>query len=235
MEDQIKIGLGEVGGMGDLLCLTPICRHAYPIVEIKSQYKNFSCIFNNIADVKIVENPVHVQHDDNEHYCISNLRACGFSCDEWMPFIKLSDCEIEIALKELDGIDNPIVFCPNTSIKWKQIREFDHCKFQKIIDSVSEKYSVLQFGMPNNFSDFKNITKKFCGIGVREEASIFSVVKKYIGVNTGDMHLMVACGGKVNVLTPHSSNVFKRNKWEYPFPYGTYTLFDEYGDFLNNL
>ncbi len=50
---------------------------------------------------------------------------------------------------------------------------------------------------------------------VRKLAAIYHVVGRYVGPDTGDMHLMLAVGGKVDVLVPDSRWDYDHNHFHY--------------------
>lgn len=57
--------------------------------------------------------------------------------------------------------------------------------------------------------------KTFWDIPIREQAAIYHVVGRYIGVDTGDYHMMLAVGGQCDVLVPAQT-------WAYQYRYFHY-------------
>ena len=226
----------DSAGLGDILVMTPLCkRFPNTIVELTPKtVKQFGCLFDGIANVVEKENPTLTKNVGNDHFAKRKLRGVGASTEDYLPYIKITQEEKDWAINEIKEYENPIIFVPNTSKRWKNIREFNPSKWNEILEEIIKTRTVLQFGLSDNFTNFNNVVQ-FKDIQIRKTAAIYSIVKEYVGVNTGDMHLMVAVGGNVHVLTPQSNTQFKRQWWEYDEPIGKYVLFENYKNILKGL
>jgi len=83
---------------------------------------------------------------------------------------------------------------------------------QEIVNYLSDKFCVLQFGLAENFyrarySNFTPLENAYHirGLEARELAACYHVIGKYIGGDTGDYHLMLAVGGIATTLVPKES------------------------------
>tara|TARA_R110000822_G_scaffold41701_1_gene113452 strand:- start:406 stop:1116 length:711 start_codon:yes stop_codon:yes gene_type:complete len=223
-------------GLGDVLLLTPLCRE-FPdsTVELTPEAAGrFGSLFNGIANVRVTETPTITKDVGGGHFANRKLRGHGRGDVNYLPEIKLIDEEIEWANKVISKYDNPIIFAPNTALRNKNQREFDPMKWQVVIDHLSQTKTVLQFGMSSNFTPFNN-TIMCKDNDVRQTAALYSSVGHYMGVDTGDMHLMLAVSGNVTVLVPNSKPDYQHDQWHYKHPSAKYILFENYEDILETI
>lgn len=107
---------------------------------------------------------------------------------------------------------------------------------------------ILQFGPSADFYDkrdvFEPIENATCirGLTVRELASVYHVVGRMIGSDTGDKHLMLAVGGRVACLVPrdsiqwgyrHFDLLYNKTCWGDEKPRLRYALHEDYSKFMN--
>ena len=80
-------------------------------------------------------------------------------------------------------------------------RFLDFNKWQYIINEYSKKYTILQFGAPNDTTDLNNIIPLLT-LSLRQMAACFHVIGKCISIDTGPYHLALAAGAYVKCLVP---------------------------------
>jgi len=95
---------------------------------------------------------------------------------------------------------------------------------QEIVDKYSGKHDFLQFGVSPNFyregySNFHplNGVIKLLDLPIDKLAALYSQIRKMISGDTGDCHLMLAVGGKANILVPdNDDNGYSYQYLHYP-------------------
>lgn len=204
----------ETYGMGDILLLTAIAKHI-PNCEVRLQPKaaKFARFFRNISSkIVITEDIIPVPEVGSGHYALRKLRALGLEDKCYLPYVDVSEEEKKDGLTLIEKYTNPIVFVGNVASHWKQQREpSDKRYFQQIINELSESYTVLQFGLSSNFTEYKH-TIPIVDSSIDDLIKYYYAIGKFIGVDTGDTHLMLAVGGRcqahVPVFGPRMSSVW---------------------------
>lgn len=183
--------------MGDILLLTAVAKHIPDCeVHLQPQAAKFSRFFRNISSkIVITENIIPTPEIGEGHYALKKLRALGLENKCYLPYVDVSDSEKKEGLKLIKNYTNPIVFVANVAKHWKLQREpSDKQYFQSIIDKLSETYTVLQFGLSSNFTEYKH-TIPIIDSSIDDLIKYYYAIGKFVGVDTGDTHLMLAVGG----------------------------------------
>lgn len=213
---MIKIGTPRIAsGMGDTLLLTSICKHIpNTIVELFPQAEKFKIFFENICDKVIITENAFVTPDiPPGHFAQQKLRFYGLNNVCYLPFIYPQKKYIEQGKKFIEKYENPIVFVANCA-KHNSIRDPHKNYFQPILDKLSENHTILQFGLSSNFSEYKK-TIPILDCSIEDLISYYISIKKFIGVDTGDTHLMIAVGGSCDIYVPSNINIRQPNWWNY--------------------
>lgn len=191
-------------GMGDILLLTSIAKY-FPNCEVHLQphAAKFSRFFRDISkQIIITENVVPTPDIGPGHYAQKKLRALGIENKCYLPCVCLNEQEKQDGLMFAQKYKNPIVFVGNVAFHWKHEREpSDKKYFQSLIDKLSETYTVLQFGLSSNFTEY-NHTIPMVDISIDDLIKYYYGIGKFIGVDTGDTHLMLAVGGSCEAHIP---------------------------------
>lgn len=191
-------------GMGDILLLTACAKHVPDCeIQIPPQASKFARFFRDISkNVVITENITPTPDIGPGHYAIKKLRALGLENKCYLPYVHLTTDEKTEALNLVKTYKNPIVFVGNVAKHWKQEREPRNKKyFQSIINYLSETHTVLQFGISSNFTEYAN-TIKMIDIPINDLIKYYYGIGKFVGVDTGDTHLMLAVGGYCEAHIP---------------------------------
>jgi hypothetical protein len=224
------------GNLSDNLFLTPLMKKFQDIeVEVADEEVNISRaqVFNNLANVQIkkvteiikttpiTRGKTHISQAILDYYGIEDIN--------YLPFVKVTQEEIEWAKKFLEKYSNPLAIVPTNSCSWDrtnhfaQVRtfNFEMCKF--FISHFGKKYTLLQFGVDSNY--YKTMTTSFFdlpnvvhikNLNIRQLAACYYVIGKIISCDTGDPYLMVAVGGKVLEMVPMDiPHIYKH--WEYNY------------------
>jgi hypothetical protein len=224
--EMFKIGTGQATGLGDVLLLTAICKYMPNcIVELHPKVERFSRFFQGqCKEIIIKENPVDLSNIGTDHYALCKMRGIGLNGKCHLPHIVLTEKDIQRGKELIADYPNPIAFVPNCSKSWAHMREMPKEKWHPILKKLQKDHTILQFGFESNFTDFDN-TVKIKNCSIEDLVCYFSVIKKYIGVDTGDRHLMLACGGTEEVFCPPSNLHYDHHRWHYNSSRSTYHIF----------
>lgn len=210
----MRIGTGQSTGMGDILLLTSICKIVPGVaVELLPESAKFMRFFRDQCSEVIFKNdPMDLPNIGNDHYARAKMRGLGMENECHLPRVVISDTEKDTAKEMIMQYRSPVVFVPNCSKKWSSVRELPKDFWMPILDNLAEEHDILQFGLSSNFTSFPQ-TIPMPDINLRELILYYYACGKYYGVETGDKHLMLACGGEINVAR---SNKYKdHHRWIY--------------------
>lgn len=146
---------------------------------------------------------------------------------ETVPFVHLSESEVSSARSFISHFQNPLIVCLNCNPFWMPLRSGPQEKWDRIMGTLSERFTLLQFGA----GEVVNIPRavKFIGLPLRMVAACYCVVGSYVGIDTGNVHLMLSVGGKVVVATPPDCSDHQHSIWHYRHPNARYLNFDDMG------
>lgn len=212
---SIKIGTPKTSsGMGDVLLLTSICKYIPDsIVELFPHAEKFSIFFDGLCKkVEIKEDAFVTPDIPPGHFAQQKLKYYGISNQCYLPYVK-KDKYVSLGNNLISKFENPIVFVSNCA-KHNKYREPEGNYFQPIIDKLADSYTILQFGLSNNFTEYKH-TIPIVDCSLPDLISYYSAIQKFIGVDTGDTHLMIALGGSCDIYVPFSVNIRNPDWWNY--------------------
>lgn len=194
-------------GMGDILVLTSVAKHIpHCEVRLQPEARRFSRFFRNISNkIIITENIMPTPDIGPGHYAQKKLRAFGIENQCYLPYVHLTEEEKKEGLNWARQYDNPIIFVPNVSLQWKKEREPDSIYFQNLVSKLAESATILQFGLSNNFTEYKH-TIPILDVSIDSLIKYYYGVSRFIGVDTGDTHLMLAVGGSCKIYIPRFGN-----------------------------
>lgn len=158
---------------------------------------------------------------DPIHHCKKIFNIMGINLDKYtvIPRINVTN-DIEIKGKKiLDKIGNPknpIILISNNAAGIFQGKDADNWQaayrtirpdiWQLIINELSRKYTILHCGIKDRVFNFENTIPIYDFLGeddsIESITGLYKLVGKYIGIDTGDAHLMLAVGGETKTLIP---------------------------------
>lgn len=216
MSNNIIIGNKGNGSLGDCLWISSIFRHRHGKVILHNdlQSKQVSTIFNDIAEVEFSDNPPE-RLDHNCKLPIHRgekiLRSYNIDSSFCLPFVKITKDEIDWAKEFLKDYKNLIVINNDNSgskdpnnIRANYVRPpvelmEEQCKFL-----INIGYTPIQFAKKELFTPLNNCIQ-LINLNIRQTLACFSIIKRYIGGDTGLYHLMLAAGGSCDVFIPDES------------------------------
>lgn len=215
-------------GMGDILLLTSIAKY-FPSAEIHLQptAARFSRFFRDISSkIVITENIIPVPEIGNDHYAKRKLRGISPDLADkcYLPYVSCNRQELEEGMSLIEKYHNPIVLVANSSLRWKHEREPKEPFFQNIVDRLNGLgTTVLQFGVSQNFTQLRG-TIPILDLDMETLIKYYAAIKRFIGVDTGDTHLMLALGGQCDVYIPRFGSRMP-HEWNYDHPHIRYYYF----------
>jgi len=192
MSSLTVIGSGKDSvGLGDILLLTPICRQADCVVQLPPRAERFACLFDDLAEVRIVDNPVNLSNVGDDHYAKCKLRGLGLDENDYIP---------DLMRRWSRQANGNIIFKTTCSHKWQKLRGLPDV----VVDGI--KGAGIRHLVNAD-------TMLECTID--EKISWYQQSLRYIGCDTGDYHLMLALGGKCIVLVPDNCEQYEYRRWHY--------------------
>ena len=190
-------------GIGDLLMLTPLARALgkRAVILLPEFLEPKSCLFHNLCQIKFTDNyPVFPFPGMSCHIAEHLLKMFGLFGFDPIPRIDIDLDKAKEARELLDGYPNPVAFCPTCSRTWSHVRQRPPIFWKPVIDELRKRYDVLQFG----FDDYPLLPGaiRFPFVPLDLLGPVYHLIGNYVGVHTGDYHLMIACGGRVVVAEP---------------------------------
>lgn len=248
-------------GLGETFFYTVLCKKnpniVIDIVKKNPNAYNIASVFNNIAKFNEIE--TYIEKDFNfyksrlqgSHAVLNILDCCGMETDDYIPYIKLEQEEIDFGLKFCSNFEKPcIVFCP-ISGGYSNIPKCSLAlgkmlppeKWKEIIQKLSKKYTILYCAMSKNQYKIENTIECF-DFPMRIQCSIMRACGKFLGIESGLTHAAVASGAFCHVLVPsfgYSNGLlfdnfsYKAEMWKYETCRVKYYHFQNHLEVLNNL
>jgi hypothetical protein len=209
-------------GLGDTLLLTSVCKYLKnPTVQILKKNERFSILFQNICDVEITDDINDLSDIGSGHYSTRKLRNFFKHADalDNRPLVLYSDEESELWVSDfLSNIKRPIIFVPKCSKRWDSVRSLNHELCEAIIQEYRNKnLTPILVTNSSNDIDISNIYK-LKDLDLKKYICLLRRVGRYVGCNTGDMHLAISVGCITHVFQPESNYGFNEQEWNYKHP-----------------
>lgn len=188
-------------GIGDTLMVTPLARAlgSKAVMCLPPDMERFMFMFRGLCPVRVQENPPTFKFQPGLQ-SESLLRMFGQVGVDPLPRIDVPPEALHCAKRALIGMPNAVAFTPTCARHWVNMRQRPTRFWEPVIAKLKERYTVLQFGLPDY--PLLDGAKRMPFVSVEDLASLFAVIGRYVGTHTGDYHLMVAVGGKVAVADP---------------------------------
>lgn len=215
----------ESSGLGDILLFTSVCKYE-PMkytVQLPPSKRHYGILFKGLANVEIVEQPIYLQDIGTGHYATQKLRSIyGDNADllDNRPLVLYSDPESEKWVNNfIQEIQNPIIFVPNCSLKWHSVRSIPENKANDIISElISYGYKPIICSIDNNPFPHTDKAINILNLDLNKYICLMRKVGRYIGCNTGDMHLAISVGAMTQVFQPNNQSGFNKSDWNYSHP-----------------
>lgn len=212
----------DSSNLGDNLAITPLLNHTpCRLSLLKEEWMQFTApIFDGLCEVKwLIDRAEMTQPpyaDIPRPWSKRLLVGLGFNDVPAIPKIKLTDRELEEGRK-VAGHLQASFGKPLCVIKAVPGRSPDRNVPSELIDRIVAANPDVQF-VTFNLSDnhpkasmrspaIKGVYE-ICNLPIRAEAAVYAAIGRYVGADTGCYHLMLAVGGKADVLCPAHSPTY---------------------------
>lgn len=258
---EIVLQIPTDGAVSEFPCFTPICKvNPNFIVEYKKNNfnsTNVASIFKNIAKLVPVDEFElkcwqYPKRFNQAHVNINIADQLGIQTNDFIPYVKLDDNEIEYGLKFINQFEKPcIIITPMTGAYSKGCasaigRALKPEYWEKIIEVLSKKYTILYFTLKDNYVPIKNTTPIF-EPNLRIKMSIIYAARKFIGNEGGFTQLAIAVGALCFIFVPtfgyiafddnngylFNCTAYRDNMWVNETKRVKYLLHQDYKQILN--
>jgi hypothetical protein len=214
---------------------------------------NIASVFKNIATIEEIDEykwndfTWYAPRLQLAHTVFNVLDMAGVQSQDYIPYIKLDEEEINWGLKFCSQFDKPpIVFCPIAGGYHKNCpnalgRMLNKEKWDIILKELSKKYTILYFARKNNSYKIDNAVK-CTDFLIRNQCSIMRACGKFLGIESGLTHAAIASGAFCHVVIPsfgyhegilYSNFAYIPEMWKFEQSRVKYYLFDNYLDILS--
>ena len=214
---------------------------------------NIASVFKNIATIEEIDEykwndfTWYAPRLQLAHTVFNILDMAGVESQDYIPYIKLDEEEINWGLKFCSQFDKPpIVFCPIAGGYHKNCanalgRMLGKEKWDMILKELSKKYTILYFARKNNSYKIDNAVE-CTDFPIRNQCSIMRACGKFLGIESGLTHAAIASGAFCHVAIPslgyhqgilYSNFAYVPEMWKFEQSRVKYYLFDNYLDILN--
>lgn len=220
-----KEGLIELGPfcdrpkLGDLLLLTPAAKALgkKAVMVMPESMRHLAWIFDGLCPVRISENYPQLDHLSARCH-VATFALSKFSLHDHSPIpeIRVSPAWVRRAKEILWGVPNPIAFVPTCSAEFEFYRQRPFVFWKPVVAELSKRYTVCQFGR----EEYPLVpgARRVKFEGFQTLAGLYSVIGNYVGVVTGDYHLMLAVGGRCVTALPEPLPPGEEMCWCYRTP-----------------
>lgn len=220
-------------GLGDVLLLTSLCKY-FPgrfTIQLPSKVSRFSILFDGLANVEISDDVDVIPDVGSGHYATTKLRNLfGSSADHLdnRPLVLHFNLESELWVRSyLSKFTNPIILVTKCAKAHDKTRSLPHALSAKIFEDLKGRGFTPILCQSSSNPDTSLDCEKLTDIDLSKYVALLRACGRYVGANTGDMHLAVGLGCLVNVYQPKSGGSFWHNNWNYNHPLVAYNTFQD--------
>src|SRR5439155_16058515 len=123
--------------------------------------------------------------------------------------------EVDAARQMLAAHRNPLALVTDTTAPWNREIALDDAAWRQIVDGLRERFTVLHFTFgPPPAKPMEDVVA-MPAMSLRQTAALFFAIGKFVGVDGGEMQLMLAAGGRAIALSPPASTTYDPARWQY--------------------
>lgn len=198
-------------GLGDILVSLRDAQCGNGSVFIlPEKARRFAFLFDGVAPVLVSDTFPEIKTTERRFACYSP-----------------GDDVVSQAKNDLSKFSNPIALKVNCSLAWRHIREAPIAKWVDIVKRLKDSgFQVIQYGVSGEVTKI-DVCESFLDLPIPLLAAHYKVIGKYVGVDTGDMHLAISVGARCFVAIPSECNDYNYAKWHYHIDSVTYVNFSE--------
>jgi hypothetical protein len=225
-DDRFEIGLcADADGLGDTLTITPIAKALGKdcVLRLAQNQARYAFLFRKLCDVEISDDAPVFEFIGGVNACKAKLDLFGIRASP-LPYVDTSLLDLNWSNSELGKYQNPVCFVPTCAKRWEYIRQRPPSFWEPFIAKHPE-VTFLQFGREEYPTVKGAVRMPF--IPLEHLAAMYAASKRYIGVDTGDAHLMIAVGGCAIIAVPEESKFYTYKEWVHISPNVLYVKFSQ--------
>ncbi|TGU74974.1 DUF4254 domain-containing protein [Geomonas terrae] len=224
LEQQKKhIVIGDNSpGVGDYLLLTAVAREvklANPFATVELQVSKRAELFLHnpfIDEVRTMADPFVTPNSGDGLWVERKCRFYGVEPHSTLPQIFLTDHEVRQAAARHKRTSKPLITIGiDCAPHWKHVRYMEGGFWQAVLKELGNDFDLVQIGLSGNITPLPGVPQ-LLDLPLREAAALQHLADLHLGVDTGDMHLALACGTDAIALVPQSSPDYNWKEWHYP-------------------
>lgn len=216
----------EAGSLGDMVAATALFKNGrFGSVTVTDEVKirNFAQVFKNIAEVRFVPGVKEAMPLAGLG-CTSRRLLNALNINDFaVPRVQPSNEDIDWAIQWIrdNNIKQPVVI--NGTVggvnasdhPLRFYRKIDEGAMQEIVDDLNAVgFNPLSFGTSSNQVKLNGVLAT-PDLPINRLMGLYYTIRRYIGCDTGDYHLMLACGGNCFTLVPDDA-------WNYRYAFHHY-------------
>lgn len=232
------------GNLGDAILTTALFKNnregIVTILDAPETRRLEQVFYNFNVQIQYAPNIKSTIIDNKQtHICQQYLDHFGIIDSNCIPQINVPNQELNWARDYLAKIENPLVVVTNNNGTgdptnyWAHYRTFNPVLMNELLEEYSKKYTLLHFGLSRDFNKnvYRNDVDSFIkmpncidilDLPISKLAACYKIIGRCLSGDTGDYHLMLAVGGKCNVLVnenhdigyPHVSYLYQDYQWK---------------------
>lgn len=205
-------------GLGDTLTITPLAGALgkKAVMLMPPHMARLKFLFRDLCPVQITDNYPEFPWKATGHAAKQKLEMFGLLATSPIPKIHVSFESIRRAKALLRAYPSPLAFCPTCSHAWEHVRQRPPVFWKPIVPHLAKRFTVLQFGR-KEYPDVPGCVRAPF-VDLETLAAVYYLIGNYVGVNTGDHHLMIAVGGRAVVAEPDPPIGNHAEWWTYDSP-----------------
>lgn len=209
-------------GVGDYLLLTAVAREvklAHPFATVELQVSRRAELFLHnpfIDEVRTMADPFVTPNVGDGLWVERKCRFYGVEPRSPLPQIFLTDHEVRQAAARHKRTSKPLITVGiDCAPHWKHVRYLEGEFWQAVLRELGNDFDLVQIGLSGNITPLPGVPQ-LLDLPLREAAALQHLADLHLGVDTGDMHLALACGTDAIALVPQSSPDYNWKEWHYP-------------------
>lgn len=215
----------DADGMGDTLSVTPIAKAlgARAIMRLPRRLERFAFLFEGLCPIEFTDAYPVFRHVGGVHSGRVKLELFGLHRESSTPVINVPEERIKSGHQWLADYSKPVCFVPTCAAHWAHLRQRPPDFWEPILARFKDR-TFLQFGREDYLTVPGATRMPF--VGLQDLSGIYAACGQYLGVDTGDAHLMIAAGGRITVAVPDAAHGYPPKEWQHQDPRARYFNFN---------
>lgn len=228
-------------GLGDTFLMTAVTQQEPCLVQVPPHRKDFVRLFRDQAYTSVTEKLVGSPEVGNDLWVNRRLRAFGLDTTRNLPYISFTTKEVGQILEIRNKYPKAVILKTTSNNTRGQNWLPDFSIWDKVLTALKKDgYTILQtlYSAPPDFESPPKhplVDVELKNLPLSVYALYYAAIPYFLGVDTGDHHLHLACGGINVMLYPSLHAEMKKREWHYVTPKCVNLLIDNLNDNTENI